>query len=176
MMESIDISAISPLSTGLRNINANHSETDDEEDSSASSMSPSPSNAQDHFDRMRQIQNRRGSRHSQDDNEETSDEDEEEMNNVSKQISVSLNGDNEGMEFEAINDDNDDVNDKDKKEDEYDRYARGQTFISMELQLIAMNEKVAALMNEVSELKQRNAELETSKLSLIKNTANAMNG
>merc|ERR1711920_265382 len=107
---------------------------------------------------------------SEDDDEETSDEDDDEENEQGpKQISVSLDAEDEfdegrmqSAQVESI-------------EDEFDRYARGQTFVSMELQLIAMNDKVAALIQEVNELKQRNVELETSKLQLIESTANAMN-
>ena len=100
------------------------------------------------------------------------------MNNMPKQISVSLNEHDEGLQSASAGRDKDNEEKKEEaneNEDEYNRYARGQTFISMELQLIAMNEKVAELTKEVSELRKQNSELESSKLRLIKNTANAMN-
>merc|ERR1712060_163899 len=85
---------------------------------------------------------------------------------MAKQISVSLNAEDEG----AQNNENDKSGN-----DEYDRYACGKTFVSMELQLIAMNEKVAVLMNKIEELMASNRDLESSKLRLIANTASAMN-
>merc|ERR1712129_5740 len=176
--ESMDISAISPLSQGVRVLN--DSETDDEEESisnSSASPNPPPNGGSYHFDRLLHLQHRRGSRHSHDENgddnqgsnedDETSDEEEEEepventYQYVPKQVSVSLDAVNEFEEGD--------------KDGTHDRYAQGQTFISMELQLIAMNEKVAALMNEVQSLKKRNSDLEDDKLKMVKNTAIAMN-
>merc|ERR1712129_180783 len=175
--ESMDISAISPLSQGVRVLN--DSETDDEEESisnSSASPNPPPNGGSYHFDRLLHLQSRRGSRHSHDENEddnqgsneddETSDEEEEETvvntyQYAPKQVSVSLDAVNEFEEGD--------------KDGTHGRYAQGQTFISMELQLIAMNEKVAALMNEVQSLKQRNTDLEDDKLKMVKNTAIAMN-
>ena len=97
-----------------------------------------------------------------DENEnDNADDDDLQTQNASHKISLSLDAEH--------------LLDNGKDGDEYDRFSQGQTFISMELQLMAMNEKVVALMNEVNELRERNNELETSKLRLIETTATAMN-
>ena len=73
--ESIDITAISPLSAGFRSsLSHNDSETDDQ-DSSASSMSPPPPNDRLHNFPQNML-NRRGSRNSRDDNYDDDDDDE----------------------------------------------------------------------------------------------------
>merc|ERR1711902_115806 len=111
--------------------------------------------------------------------EDDFEEDEARPNNLPKHVSVSLDAVDEFEEGQenANYDENgngDGDGDRDDK-DTYDRYARGQTFVSMELQLIAMNEKIAALVNEVHALKKRNHDLENDKVRLIKNTSCAMN-